>query len=125
MMDKGGKMDNAAPAPAANSAPQGFLAAEKVRTYFPETWLWDIYVLPPDSNGEIVIQLTAPDTITSFLASVFSVNPKYGLSVGKDEAEVIVFRELFVSLELPPYIIRYEDFCFTASVFSYFDGEIP
>ncbi|BFZ14522.1 hypothetical protein BsWGS_17560 [Bradybaena similaris] len=107
---------------AAEAPSSSFMPAERVRTDFPETWIWGMAAI--DRTGTATIPTTAPDTITSFIASTFSVHPEYGLSVAKDTAAVTVFRELFVSVELPPFLIRYEDFCFPASVFSYYPDSI-
>uniref|UniRef100_A0A0B7BF68 Alpha-2-macroglobulin bait region domain-containing protein n=1 Tax=Arion vulgaris TaxID=1028688 RepID=A0A0B7BF68_9EUPU len=104
---------------------QGFLPEGKVRNNFIETWFFNFTVMPSDSNGEIVVPLTSPDTITKYIARIFSIDQDFGLSVGSEVASVTIFRKLFVSLDLPAVIIRYENFCFTASVFSYYQKQIP
>jgi len=98
----------------------GFYAAETVRKFFPENWLWQLILVSTDSNGQVIIPTKAPDTITSWVTTVFSMHPTYGLSVGDEPAELITYRELFVTLDLPLGITQGEDYCFTASVFNYY-----
>ncbi|CAL1539762.1 unnamed protein product [Lymnaea stagnalis] len=121
-------MNEAAPgAPEASGAKgggaQSTLPPVKVRKFFPETWLWDLKI--SNSNGQVEYTVTAPDTITSFVATAFSVHPTYGLSVAKDPAVVTVFRDLFISLDTASSIIKGEDYCFKCTVFSYYKGELP
>ncbi|XP_059163141.1 C3 and PZP-like alpha-2-macroglobulin domain-containing protein 8 [Physella acuta] len=98
-------------------------ASISVRKRFPENWAWDI--LDIKSNGQGVMTLTSPDTITSWVATAFSTHPQLGLSVVKAPAKVTTFRPLFVNLDLPLSIIRNEDYCFTATVFNYYPEEVP
>ncbi|XP_055893083.1 CD109 antigen-like isoform X3 [Biomphalaria glabrata] len=97
--------------------------ADVVRKYFPETWLWNSDVA--DSNGQVTLSVTAPDTITTWVVTAFSAHPVYGLSIVKESANLTTFRDLFVSLDLPISIIRNENFCFVATVFCYNKEEIP
>ncbi|XP_076446010.1 CD109 antigen-like isoform X2 [Babylonia areolata] len=92
---------------------------ERVRKFFPETWLFDAVLV--GSDGKHVLSKTAPDTITTWLTSAFSVHPEYGLSVIPQPAELTTFRKLFVSLDLPYSAIRGEDLCMKAFAFNYYD----
>ncbi|XP_070198572.1 CD109 antigen-like [Littorina saxatilis] len=70
-------------------------------------------------NGQAVVHKTAPDTITTWLTSAFSVHPVYGLSVIQKPAELTTFKSLFVSLDLPYSAIRGEDLCMKVLAFNY------
>ena len=41
-------------------------------------------------NGQAVLQVTAPDTITSWVASAFAVSSDVGLGVAPDTARVCI-----------------------------------
>ncbi|KAL8566696.1 hypothetical protein ACOMHN_050345 [Nucella lapillus] len=108
MMD-GAKASSAGPAP--SSGP------ERVRKFFPETWLWDMVLIGP--GGQSVQKLTVPDTITTWLTSAFSIHPQHGLSVIQQPAQLTTLKDVFVSLDLPYAAIRGEDLCMKAFAFNY------
>nr|CAB3229046.1 alpha-2-macroglobulin homolog precursor [Phallusia mammillata] len=91
------------------------------RSYFPETWLWSDAVTGAD--GSATFNTTAPDTITSWILSVFSVSDEYGLGLA-DKFKITVFRQFFVSLNLPLKITRNEIIVVQAIVFNYFDNDL-
>jgi len=91
----------------------------KVRTKFPETWLWSFALIDP-ATGEASILKAVPDTITTWELSAFSVGPdrSLGFSIG-EPTEVVVFQPLFVELKLPYKVVRGETLEVVASVFNY------
>jgi len=91
------------------------------RTYFPETWLWDQKETGDD--GSASFELTAPDTITSWVLSVFSVSNEFGLGL-TDPLKITVFRKFFVNLNLPMKVTRGEIIIMQAVVFNYFDTDM-
>jgi len=91
------------------------------RNYFPETWLWDDVMSGED--GSASFELTAPDTITSWVLSVFSVSDENGLGL-TDPLKVTVFRKFFVNLNLPVKVTRGEIIIMQAVVFNYFDTDM-
>ncbi|PIK36938.1 hypothetical protein BSL78_26231 [Apostichopus japonicus] len=93
-----------------------------VRKQFPETWLWSDIIA--DSNGQVIVKTTVPDTITSWLGSAFAVSLTDGLGVAEAPVKTTVFKPFFVSLNLPYSIIRGETLVLQATVFNYFDTEI-
>lgn len=101
---------------AAAGAPD--LPVERVRSFFPETWLWDLVIL--GAEGMTIQTQVAPDTITTWLTTAFAVHPQFGLSVLPEAAELTTFRDTFVSLDLPYSAIRGEDLCMKAFAFNYF-----
>ncbi|XP_034459868.1 alpha-2-macroglobulin isoform X2 [Hippoglossus hippoglossus] len=88
---------------------------ETIRTYFPETWIWELVFV--GESGSVNVEKTVPDTITKWAAGAFCVS-----SVGFGVAPNIgltAFQPFFVSLTLPYSVIRGEVFTLKATVFNY------
>ncbi|XP_067308346.1 alpha-2-macroglobulin-like protein 1 [Pseudorasbora parva] len=93
------------------------LPASKVtiRTYFPETWLWQLAQV--GATGSTKVPLMVPDTITTWETEAFCLSSKgFGLA---PPAQLTVFQPFFLELSLPYSIIRGESFDLKATVFSY------
>ncbi|XP_059163153.1 CD109 antigen-like isoform X2 [Physella acuta] len=116
-------MAAAAPAPEKTASQSSFQPAKNVRKFFPENWIWDSLIASP--NGQVKMSLKSPDTITSWVATVFSTHEQYGLSVANSSAKLTTFRNMFISVDLPVSIVRNEDICITVTVFCYAPGETP
>ncbi|XP_019950602.2 alpha-2-macroglobulin-like isoform X1 [Paralichthys olivaceus] len=88
---------------------------ETVRTFFPETWIWDLVEV--GASGMTDVPLTVPDTITTWETEAFCLSPQgFGLAPRK---EITVFQPFFLELTLPYSIIRGEQFELKATVFNY------
>ncbi|XP_029922657.1 alpha-2-macroglobulin-P-like [Myripristis murdjan] len=88
---------------------------ETVRTFFPETWIWDL--VDVGETGSKEVPLTVPDTITTWETEAFCLSPQgFGLAPRK---EFTVFQPFFLELSLPYSIIRGEHFELKATVFNY------
>ncbi|CAM4320964.1 unnamed protein product [Leuciscus chuanchicus] len=86
-----------------------------VRTYFPETWLWQLAQV--GDTGSTQVPLTVPDTITTWETEAFCLSSKgFGLA---PPALLTVFQPFFLELSLPYSIVRGEYFELKATVFSY------
>uniref|UniRef100_A0A670YKG3 CD109 antigen n=1 Tax=Pseudonaja textilis TaxID=8673 RepID=A0A670YKG3_PSETE len=70
-------------------------------------------------STETTINVTVPDTITSWVASAFIISENLGLGVMKIPIELEVFQPFFVSLNLPPSVIRGEQFILEVNMFNY------
>ncbi|KAL6104971.1 a2ml1 [Pungitius sinensis] len=88
---------------------------ETVRTFFPETWIWDL--VPVGDSGSVDVEKTVPDTVTKWAAGAFCVS-SVGFGVAPN-AELTAFQPFFVSLTLPYSVIRGEVFTLKATVFNY------
>ncbi|XP_071088381.1 CD109 antigen-like isoform X2 [Haliotis cracherodii] len=105
------------------SRPTSKLAeVERIRTDFPETWMWTNTTVCTD--GKAVISTTVPDTITSWVASAFAVNTQSGLGIAPTSAKIRVFRPFFVSLNLPYSVTRGEQLALQAIVFNYLTQDV-
>ncbi|HPO99485.1 MAG TPA: alpha-2-macroglobulin family protein [bacterium] len=91
----------------------------RVRTFFPETWLWSPELLT-DEQGSAVLNLTAPDSITTWKLHALSTSPK---GVGITEGSLRVFQDFFVEPDLPYSVIRGDEFPMRVRVFNYTDSE--
>ncbi|XP_061104532.1 alpha-2-macroglobulin-like [Conger conger] len=88
---------------------------ETIRTFFPETWIWDL--VPVGDSGRVKVEQTIPDTITKWAASGFCNSPAgFGLATN---TILTAFQPFFVSLTLPYSVIREEMFPLKATVFNY------
>ncbi|XP_014812042.1 PREDICTED: alpha-2-macroglobulin-like protein 1 isoform X2 [Calidris pugnax] len=85
------------------------------RTYFPETWLWDL--VPVGEGGSAEMALTVPDAITEWKAGMFCTSP-LGLGMAPDTT-LTAFKPFFVELALPYAVVRHEAFTLVATVFNY------
>ncbi|XP_044209159.1 alpha-2-macroglobulin-like [Thunnus albacares] len=88
---------------------------ETVRTFFPETWIWDLVEV--GESGTKDVSVTVPDTITTWETEAFCLSPHgFGLAPRK---EFKVFQPFFLELSLPYSIIRGEHFELKATTFNY------
>uniref|UniRef100_A0A8C7TEY0 Alpha-2-macroglobulin domain-containing protein n=1 Tax=Oncorhynchus mykiss TaxID=8022 RepID=A0A8C7TEY0_ONCMY len=88
---------------------------QTVRTFFPETWIWDLVEV--GESGSADVPLTVPDTITTWETEAFCLAPGgFGLA---PPVEITVFQPFFLELTLPYAIIRGEHFELKATVFNY------
>ena len=108
----------AMPAPA-DSKPQGDLAeVQRVRQFFPETWLWTDVMT--DENGRADLPVEAPDSITTWMLRAVALSKEHGLGVA--DAELRVFQPFFLQVDLPYSAIRGEEFPVTVALYNYLDS---
>ncbi|NXT16390.1 A2ML1 protein, partial [Prunella fulvescens] len=85
------------------------------RTYFPETWLWDL--VPVGEGGSAEMTVTVPDAITEWEAGMFCTASR-GLGLSPP-VTLTAFQPFFVELALPYAVVRHETFTLKATVFNY------
>uniref|UniRef100_A0A9J7YQT8 Uncharacterized protein n=1 Tax=Cyprinus carpio carpio TaxID=630221 RepID=A0A9J7YQT8_CYPCA len=88
---------------------------QKIRKFFPETWIWDL--IPVGKSGYVDLAKTVPDTITKWAAGAFCTS-RVGFGVAP-KTDLTAFKPFFVSLTLPYSVIRGETFTLKATVFNY------
>ncbi|XP_070684725.1 alpha-2-macroglobulin-like [Pempheris klunzingeri] len=97
------------------SSPEAAPPVETIRTFFPETWIWDLVEV--GGSGTKDVSLTAPDTITTWETEAFCLSTQgFGLAPRK---KLRVFQPFFLELSLPYSIIRGEHFELKATIFNY------
>ena len=92
---------------------------DRVRTFFPETWLWMPELLT-DGNGLASLDLTAPDNITTWKLQAVSTNNN-GLGIASGSLRV--FQDFFTDPDLPYSVIRGDEFPLRVRIFNYVDQE--
>lgn len=108
--------------PSAPAESAASVESPRLRQFFPETWIWEP-MLFTDESGEAVLDLEAPDSITSWKLSVVGtcLNGASGSGLGLGEGGVTVFQDFFVEPSLPYSVQRNEDFKVKVDVFNYRD----
>uniref|UniRef100_A0A6Q2XKM8 Alpha-2-macroglobulin-like 1 n=1 Tax=Esox lucius TaxID=8010 RepID=A0A6Q2XKM8_ESOLU len=97
------------------SRPKPTAQIVQMRTFFPETWIWDLVEV--GESGSADVSLTVPDTITTWETEAFCLAPSgFGLA---PPVELTVFQPFFLEITLPYSIIRGENFDLKATVFNY------
>ncbi|MGH0137708.1 UNVERIFIED_CONTAM: hypothetical protein FKN15_036571 [Acipenser sinensis] len=91
----------------------------RVRTYFPETWIW--LDTNTSASTSATLNVIVPDSITSWVASAFVISEGLGLGLTSSPAELEVFQPFFLSLNLPYSVIRGEQFVLEVTIFNYLD----
>ncbi|XP_045443686.1 pregnancy zone protein isoform X1 [Pipistrellus kuhlii] len=99
-----------------NSMPIPEPVSETVRSYFPETWIWELAVV--DSSGVAEVGVTVPDTITEWKAGAFCLSNDTGLGFSLPTT-LRAFQPFFVELTMPYSVVRGEAFTLKATVLNY------
>uniref|UniRef100_H3AEA8 CD109 antigen n=1 Tax=Latimeria chalumnae TaxID=7897 RepID=H3AEA8_LATCH len=89
----------------------------RVRSHFPETWIWIDTNTGSETNKKI--DVTVPDSITSWIASAFVISENLGLGLTTEFAQLRAFQAFFVSLNLPYSVTRGEEFILEVTIFNY------
>ncbi len=103
-------------APAAG-APTGLAEVQRVRQFFPETWLWTTLDTEPDGSGSLPV--VAPDTITTWQLRAVGISKEKGLGVAEDQLRV--FQPFFLKVDLPYSCIRGEEFPVRVALYNYLE----
>ena len=90
---------------------------QRVRQFFPETWLWTD--LMTDQSGHGTVGVTAPDSITTWKLRAVGMSREHGLGIS--EAELTVFQEFFLQVDLPFSAIRGEELPVRVALYNYLD----
>ncbi|XP_051011255.1 alpha-2-macroglobulin-like [Acomys russatus] len=89
---------------------------ETIRSYFPETWIWDLVVV--NSTGVAEMEVKVPDTITEWKAGAFCLSNDTGLGLSP-VVSLQAFQPFFVELTMPYSVIRGEAFMLKATVLNF------
>jgi CD109 antigen len=116
----------AAPAPAppttaagldTSGRQSGLAEVQRVRQFFPETWIWN--TVKTDTNGNASLKVTVPDSITTWMLRAVALSKTRGLGI--TESQLKVFQPFFLSIDLPYSAIRGEEFPVSVAVYNYLD----
>jgi CD109 antigen len=101
--------------PAATDTTTGLAEVQRVRQFFPETWLWDTRIV--GSSGRASLQVEVPDNITTWMLQAVAVSKEHGL--GMAEGQLKAFQPFFLTVDLPYSAIRGEEFPVNVAVYNY------
>ncbi len=108
------RRDGAKP-PAPTEGTGSLADVTRIRQFFPETWLWMPDLLT-DRSGTATIDLTAPDSITTWRLHAVSTSDS-GLGIA--ESSLRVFQEFFGEPDLPYSVTRGEQFPVRIQIYNY------
>ncbi|KAJ8911706.1 hypothetical protein NQ315_013168, partial [Exocentrus adspersus] len=91
-----------------------------VRSYFPETWLWELVPV----SEQIQLKRHLPHSITSWLTNVMCISDNDGIGFS-DETEIVSFQSFFVEIIVPYSIKREESFYLYIHVSNYLNYSFP
>ncbi len=117
-LEKGGLVvpapTTAAPG-ASDDKTAGLAEVQRVRQFFPETWLWDEKIV--GANGRASFQVEVPDSITTWMLRAVAVSKEKGLGMAQDELKA--FQPFFLTIDLPYSAIRGEEFPIRVAIYNY------
>ncbi len=90
---------------------------QRVRQFFPETWIWDETIT--DDAGRAILSYQAPDSITTWDLRAVALSPDKGLGIA--EASLRVFQPFFLQADLPYSAIRGEEFPVKVALYNYLE----
>jgi CD109 antigen len=93
----------------------GLAEVQRVRQFFPETWIWEEALT--DDDGRVTLEFAAPDSITTWDIRAVAVSPDKGLGIG--ETSLRVFQPFFLQADLPYSAVRGEEFPVKIALYNY------
>ncbi|XP_014238205.1 murinoglobulin-1-like [Trichogramma pretiosum] len=93
-----------------------------IRSYFPETWIWDL--IPTGPEGKALVERNLPDSITDWVANTVCVSAKSGLGIASP-AQITAFQPFFLDYSLPYSVKRHERVRLKVSLFNYMHHSLP
>uniref|UniRef100_A0A8C0EEB8 Complement C5 n=1 Tax=Bubo bubo TaxID=30461 RepID=A0A8C0EEB8_BUBBB len=86
----------------------------EIRSYFPESWLWEVHQVSPRSK---TLSVTLPDSLTTWEIQGVGISDK-GMCVAAP-LEVQVVKDIFLSIHVPYSVVRGEQIELKGSVYNY------
>ncbi|MED6281344.1 hypothetical protein CHARACLAT_020363, partial [Characodon lateralis] len=90
------------------------LAPSLVRSYFPESWLWEVLRA---RSGQLSVTRPLPDSLTTWVVKAIEMSPEGGMCVA-DPVEVSVNLPLSIDVPLPYQVVRGEQLELQGSVYN-------
>jgi len=105
--------------PLAPPTTKSLAEVQRVRQFFPETWVWDEVTTDGDGRASLAVQ--APDSITTWDLRAVALSPEKGLGIS--ESSLRVFQPFFLQADLPYSAIRGEEFPVKVALYNYQDTD--
>ncbi|XP_025078478.1 murinoglobulin-1-like isoform X5 [Pomacea canaliculata] len=93
-------------------------SAPSLRSYFPETWLWDLVSV--GETGMLELKKIVPHTITKWVGNSLCTSGEAGLGVSP-LISLTAFQPFFLAFNLPYAAVRGERLPITITVYNYLD----
>ncbi|XP_076621496.1 alpha-2-macroglobulin-P isoform X2 [Colletes latitarsis] len=93
-----------------------------LRSYFPETWLWEL--IPTEEEGKVTMDLVLPHTITDWVGYTTCISPIHGLGIAPPTT-ITAFQSFFLDYSLPYSVKRGELLPLKVSLFNYMQHRLP
>uniref|UniRef100_W5ME05 Complement C5 n=1 Tax=Lepisosteus oculatus TaxID=7918 RepID=W5ME05_LEPOC len=90
-------------------------ANPQVRSYFPESWLWDVYPMPENSRVK-TLSIDLPDSLTTWKMKMVGISNK-GICVS-DPLKVEVNKDVSLDVPVPYKMVRGEQIELRGSVYN-------
>uniref|UniRef100_A0A670YCG7 Complement C5 n=1 Tax=Pseudonaja textilis TaxID=8673 RepID=A0A670YCG7_PSETE len=87
--------------------------APQIRSFFPESWLWEVHPVQRYKN----VEFTLPDSLTTWEIQGVSISDK-GICVA-EPLEVEVVKDIFVNVHIPYSVVRGEQIELKATIYNY------
>ncbi|XP_039620206.1 complement C5 [Polypterus senegalus] len=91
------------------------LQEPKIRSYFPESWLWEVHYM--QNTGRKTLSFNMPDSLTTWEMSAIAVS-KQGICVAKP-LNPRVFKDVSINVLIPYSVVRGEQIELRGSVYNY------
>jgi CD109 antigen len=105
------------PVPAPTTDAASLAEVQRIRQYFPETWIWTDVMT--DAQGRATLPVEAPDSITTWVLRAVALSQEQGLGVA--ESELTVLQPFFIQVDLPYSAVRGEEFPVKVALYNYLD----
>ncbi|KAJ7406000.1 hypothetical protein WISP_136761 [Willisornis vidua] len=93
---------------------EGLLDEAQVRSYFPESWLWEVHQV---SSRSKTLSVTLPDSLTTWEVQGVGISDK-GICVAAP-LEIQVVKDIFLSVYVPYSVVRGEQIELKGSVYNH------
>ncbi|XP_051893146.1 complement C5 [Pristis pectinata] len=92
------------------------LEAPKIRSYFPESWLWEVHAIS-ESSGTKQLLKTLPDSLTTWEVQGVGIS-EAGVCVA-EPIKVTVYQDVILKAKIPYSVVRGEQVQLRVSVYNY------
>ncbi|XP_078282035.1 complement C5 [Rhinoraja longicauda] len=92
------------------------LEPPKIRSYFPESWLWEVHEISQSSNSKLLLK-TLPDSLTTWEIQGIGISDA-GICVA-EPIKITVYQDIILKAKIPYFVVRGEQVQLRVSVYNY------